>query len=93
MLGEEEVGWREVFSGKTGLFTVSLALAMLLPAINVYIVVTILPSLVREIGGEAYYAWAATVFVAASLVGAVLTAKLFRNWKAISAAAVGMSSS
>jgi len=80
MLGEEEVGWREVFSGKTGLFTVSLALAMLLPAINVYIVVTILPSLVREIGGEAYYAWAATVFVAASLVGAVLTAKLFRNF-------------
>jgi len=79
MLKEKQAGWGAIFAGYTGLFTVVLTLAMLLPAINVYIVVTILPSLVREIGGEAYYAWAATLFVAASLVGAVLAARLFVN--------------
>jgi len=50
MSGEQQAGWGALFVGYTGLATVTLALAMLLPAINVYIVVTILPSLVREIG-------------------------------------------
>jgi len=76
----QEASWRDVFSGYTGLSTLVLALGVALPAINVYIVVTILPSLVRDIGGGAYYAWAATVFVAASLIGAVLGAKLFHQF-------------
>jgi len=80
MAGKNQVGWSQVFTGKTGLITLILGLGVALPAINVYIVVTILPSLVRDIGGEAYYAWAATVFVAASLLGAVCGAKLFHKF-------------
>jgi len=80
MSRQSHLGWRQVFTGHTGLSTLVLALGVALPAINVYIVVTILPSLVRDIGGDAYYAWAATVFVAASLIGAVMGAKLFRKF-------------
>jgi len=77
---EQATGWAAILTGRAGLFTLALALGLALPAINVYIVVTILPSLVRDIGGETYYAWAATVFVAASLIGAVTGARLFRQF-------------
>jgi len=80
MSKQHQAGWAQLFAGKTGFATVILGLGVALPAINVYIVVTILPSLVRDIGGDSYYAWAATIFVAASLVGAVLGAKLFHKF-------------
>jgi len=81
MVEENQAGWAQVFTGKMGLATVILGLGVALPAINVYIVVTILPSLVRDIGGDAYYAWAATVFVAASLLGAVLGAFIIISFR------------
>ncbi|WP_235995833.1 MFS transporter [Burkholderia aenigmatica] len=56
----------------------SLALAggVALHAINIYIVTTILPSVVRDIGGLEYYAWNTTLFMAASIVGAPLSANV-----------------
>lgn len=56
----------------------SLALAggVVLHAINVYIATTILPSVVRDIGGIDYYAWNTTLFVAASILGSALSARL-----------------
>lgn len=69
-------GWGALLSGKNGIRSVTLAGGVALHAINVYIVITILPSLVRDIGGEDYYSWAATIFVIASLLGASFAAKL-----------------
>jgi MFS family permease len=56
----------------------SLALAggVILHAVNVYIATTILPSVVRDIGGIDYYAWNTTLFVAASILGSALSARL-----------------
>ncbi|MDR0242673.1 MAG: MFS transporter [Burkholderia sp.] len=56
----------------------SLALAggVALHAINIYIATTILPSVVRDIGGLEYYAWNTTLFMAASIVGAPLAAQV-----------------
>lgn len=78
-MSETEPGWGALLSGKNGIRSLTLAGGVALHAINVYIVVTILPSLVKEIGGENYYSWAATIFVTASLIGASLMAGLLKR--------------
>ena len=49
---------------------------MMLQAINTFIVVTVLPSVVRDIGGLDYFAWATTLYVIAGLLGGSLCARL-----------------
>jgi MFS family permease len=41
-----------------------------LHAVNVFLVATVLPSVVRDIGGLNYFAWSTTLYVVASLLGA-----------------------
>nr|WP_283949911.1 MFS transporter [Limobrevibacterium gyesilva] len=45
-------------------------------AVNVFIVVTILPSVVAEIGGLDYFAWNTTLYVVASVLGGAGCARL-----------------
>ncbi|MBC7212751.1 MAG: MFS transporter, partial [Pseudomonas sp.] len=45
-------------------------------AINVYIVTTLLPTVIEEIGGLAFYAWNTTLFVVASIIGSTLSTRL-----------------
>lgn len=68
--------WGELLSGSNLFRSIVLAGGVGLHAVNVYVVTTILPSIVREIGGLEYYAWSTTLFVIASIVGAVLSTKL-----------------
>lgn len=75
-MGQVQPGWGQLLGGKNGVRSITLVGGVALHAINVYIVVTILPSLVKDIGGERYYSWAATLFVTASLIGAALVSKL-----------------
>lgn len=69
-------GWSELLSGRNGLRSLALAGGVAVHAINVYMVTTILPSAVRDIGGLAYYAWNMTLFVAASIFGSAITPRL-----------------
>lgn len=68
-------GWAALLLGKNGLRSLALAGGVALHAINVYLVTTILPSVVKDIGGLDYYAWNTTLFVVASIIGSVLSAK------------------
>ena len=68
--------WGDLLRGRNGLRSIALAGGVALHAINIYVVTTILPTIIREIGGLAYYAWNTTLFVAASIVGSALSAKL-----------------
>ncbi|WP_455476599.1 MFS transporter [Bartonella sp. B41] len=61
---------------KNGICTLTFTGGVALHAINAYIVITILPSLINDIGSELYYSWAATVFVIASLLGTSLATKI-----------------
>lgn len=70
------VGWGDLLSGRDGVRSLALAGGVALHAINVYIATTILPSVVRDIGGLDYYAWNTTLFVVASIVGSALSARL-----------------
>ncbi|SFU90874.1 hypothetical protein SAMN05421784_14319 [Xenorhabdus koppenhoeferi] len=45
-------------------------------AINTLIAITILPSIVKEIGGLNLYAWNTTLFVMASIIGFSLFVRL-----------------
>lgn len=68
--------WAALLSGANGVRSLALAGGVVLHAINVYIATTILPSVVQDIGGIDYYAWNTTLFVAASILGSALSARL-----------------
>ena len=54
-------------------------LAILIPALNLFITVTLLPSVVADIGGLALYAWATILYVVTSIVGAAGSSVLARR--------------
>jgi len=68
-----EGSWSELLRGGNGLRSLALAGGVAVHAVNVYIVTTILPSVVRDIGGLEYYAWNTTLFVVASILGSALS--------------------
>jgi MFS family permease len=52
---------------------------MMMHAVSTFIVTTILPSVVQEIGGLRYFAWSTTLYVIASLLGGANCASLLRR--------------
>jgi len=68
------IGWGALFANGNGIKAVALALGVMLHATNIYLATTIMPSIVKEIGGLEYYAWNTTLFVVASVIGAVISA-------------------
>jgi len=68
--------WRELFTGRNGWRALALTGGVALHAVNVHIVTTVLPSVVREIGGLDWYAWSTTLFVVGSILGATLSVRL-----------------
>lgn len=68
--------WGDLLSGKNLAGSIALAGGVALHAINIYIATTVLPSVVKDIGGLELYAWNTTLFVVASILGSALTAKL-----------------
>ncbi|AMP14523.1 MFS transporter [Collimonas pratensis] len=68
--------WSDLLSGRNALRSLTLAGGIGMHATNVYIVTTILPSVVKDIGGLEYYAWATSLFVVASIIAAGLASRL-----------------
>ena len=75
----EPTGWSVLLSGANAIRSLTLAGGVALHAINVYIATTILPSVVKDIGGLDLYAWNTTIFVVASIMGSALSAKLLQR--------------
>lgn len=73
---QAQASWSELLHGRNGLRSIALAGGVALYAVNIYIVTTILPTVIQEIGGLAYYAWNTTLFVVASIVGSAVSARL-----------------
>ncbi|MBI6548074.1 MFS transporter [Xenorhabdus lircayensis] len=76
MIMTEEGRWRDLFSSKNAPSAIALSLGVGLMAINTLIAITILPSVVNDIGGLNLYAWNTTLFVVASIIGSILSARL-----------------
>ena len=77
---KEEASWGMLLHGKNSLKSLALAGGVALHAINVYITITTLPSVVRDIGGLNLYAWNTTVFILASILFSALTSRLFSKF-------------
>lgn len=68
--------WSDLLSGRNALRSIMLAGGIGMHATNVYIVTTILPSVVKDIGGLEYYAWATSLFVVASIIAAGVASRV-----------------
>lgn len=69
-----QAGWKALFKGRNKLKAIALAIGVMLHATNIYLSTTIMPSVIKEIGGLKYYAWNTTIFVVASVIGSVISA-------------------
>ncbi len=63
-------GWRHLLRGPALGHVILVMLAISLHAMDVFVISTILPSLVGDIGGEAYYAWPSAIYLVFSIIGA-----------------------
>lgn len=66
----------ELVTGRNAIRSFALAGGVALHAINVYVVITTMPSIVQSIGGLEYYAWSTTLFVIASILGSATSSRL-----------------
>lgn len=64
--------WSELFGPQYRAPVTVLAGGVAVYATNIYVTTSLLPSAISDIGGEAYYAWAMTVFLLASVISAML---------------------
>jgi MFS family permease len=70
--------WRDLFAGRSAVYSIALGGSVGLHAVNIYVASTIMPSAVEDIGGLDYYAWSTTLFVLASILGSALSARLLQ---------------
>jgi MFS family permease len=68
--------WREVLSDGRAWPTLVLNLAIGLHAIDTFVISTVMPAVVSDIGGAAFYAWPTMVYMVASIIGAASAAPL-----------------
>jgi MFS family permease len=74
--------WRDIFSGQYALYTLMLNGGMLLFAINQFVVATIMPSVVADLGGVNYLPWAFSLFAVGSIIGAAGAGPVRDAWGA-----------
>ncbi len=71
-------GWAELLRGGNAARSAVVGGSLVLHALNTFIVATILPSVVRDIGGLRWFAWSTVLYIVASLLGGGLCARLLR---------------
>jgi MFS family permease len=62
--------WSEVFRGRVGVYTLLLNIGILFFAVDTFLINTLMPSIVADIGGVAFYAWAMMLYLVGSIMGA-----------------------
>jgi MFS family permease len=76
--------WTDVFRGRFGVYTLLLNIGVLFFAVDNFLINTLMPSIVADIGGVAFYAWAMMLYLVGSIMGAAsygpLRARLGGRW-------------
>ena len=62
--------WIEVFSGKLGIYTLLLNIGILFFGIDNFLINTLMPFIVADIGGVSFYAWAMMLYLVGAISGA-----------------------
>lgn len=65
-----EGSWAEVLTGRYGIYTLILNLGITLFGTNQFVVATLMPTVVADLGGLDYYTWAFSLFAVGAIVGA-----------------------
>ncbi len=73
-------GWRELISPKLAPRASLVVLGIWLNAADGLVTVTLMPSVVRELGGAAYYGWAVAAFLVASIAAGASAGQLSARW-------------
>src|SRR6187551_2446755 len=68
--------WLEIFRGRLGVYTLLLNLGILFFGIDNFLINTLMPSIVADIGGVAFYAWAMMLYLVGAITGAASYAPL-----------------
>lgn len=77
--------WRELLGSRYAPIAAVLAGGVLLEASNVYLTTSLLPTIVADIGGSAFYAWTMTTFLLASVVSSMLVSRILVQQGAVRA--------
>jgi MFS family permease len=65
----QQSAWKRLFSGELMIFSIILNLGILLFAVDTFIITTIMPTVVEDIGGTDLYAWPVMIFMIGAIVG------------------------
>ncbi len=66
----DETGWLDLLRSGRAVFTGLLNLAVILHGVHSFVLATVMPSVIADIGGAAYYAWPAMVYMIGTIIGA-----------------------
>jgi predicted MFS family arabinose efflux permease len=61
--------WSMLFQGRRAAYTLLLILGIVVPGTDLFIVTTILPSVVADLGGAEFYAWPTALYTVAAILG------------------------
>ena len=67
---DQKAGWADLFRGGRGTYTVLLNLGVGIHALDIFIITTVMPSVVDDIGGHAWYTWPTMIYMVGSIMGA-----------------------
>ena len=67
---EEGTGWSDMFRGIRGVYTILLNVGIGVHAIDIFVITTVMPAVVAEIGGVEFYAWTTMLYMVGTIVGA-----------------------
>jgi hypothetical protein len=63
--------WSALFHGRRLIYTLLVTLSVGMHAIGTHMLATVLPSIVADLGGAAFYAWATLLYTITSIIGTV----------------------
>ena len=66
----EGSGWADMFRGMRGVYTILLNVGIGVHAIDIFIITTVMPAVVAEIGGVEFYAWTTMLYMVGTVMGA-----------------------
>jgi MFS family permease len=72
--------WAALLRNGRGAHTLLLTLGVGVHAIDVFIIATVLPSVVADIGGAAFYTWSTMLYVVASILGTACLGFVQARW-------------
>ena len=85
----EKGSWAELFTGGRGLYSALIIGGIAMHATQVLVIAIIMPTIIGDIGGAAYYTWAAMLYTIGSIVGASSTGAVWSKFGARKGYALG----